>query len=57
MAKEMQRDLLERMHRTKMQLKELDARIARLRNRMAAGDPDITRAALDRAEIQTSGTC
>jgi len=61
MAKEMQRDLLERMHRTKMraagqplELQELDARIARLRKRMAAGDPDITpdelRAALDLAE-------
>jgi hypothetical protein len=42
MAKEMQRDLLERMHRAKVraaeqpqELQELDARIARLRKRMA----------------------
>jgi hypothetical protein len=63
MAKEMQNNLLERMHRTKMraaqqphELMELDARIARLRKRMAAGDPDITpdelRAALDLAEYK-----
>jgi len=63
MAKDMQMNLLERMHKTKMQateqpheLMELDARIARMRKRMAAGDPDITsnelRAALDRAEYK-----
>jgi site-specific DNA recombinase len=63
MAKEMQSNLLERMHRIKMrtaeqphELMELDARIARLRKRMAAGDPDITpdelRAALDVAEYK-----
>ena len=63
MAKEMQMSLLERMHKTKKQaaehpheLMELDARIARMRKRMAAGDPDITpdelRAALDRAEYK-----
>jgi site-specific DNA recombinase len=63
MAKEMQRDLLERMHKVKVraaeqpqELQELDARIARLRNRLAAGDPDITpdelQAALDRAEYK-----
>lgn len=61
MAKEMQMSLLERIHKTKTraaeqprELMELDARIARLRKRMAAGDPDITpdelRAALDLAE-------
>jgi site-specific DNA recombinase len=63
MAKEMQRDLLERMHRAKVraseqpqELQELDARITRLRKRLAAGDPDITpdelQAALDRAEYK-----
>jgi hypothetical protein len=63
MAKEMQMNLLKRMHKTKMraaeqphELMELDARIARLRKRMAAGDPDITpdelRAALDLAEYK-----
>ncbi len=63
MAKEMQMNLLERMHKTKMraaeqphELMELDARIARLRKRMAAGDPGITpdelRAALDLAEYK-----
>jgi hypothetical protein len=63
MAKEMQRDLLQRMHKAKVraaeqpqELQELDARIARLRNRLAAGDPDITpdelQAALDRAEYK-----
>jgi hypothetical protein len=63
MAKEMQMSLLERMHKSKMhaaeqphELTELDARIARLRKRMAAGDPDITpdelRAALDLAEYK-----
>jgi len=61
MAREMQSALLERMHRTKarlagqpQELQELDARIARLRNRLAAGDPDMTpdeiEAAIDRAE-------
>lgn len=63
MAKEMQMNLLERMHKSKMraaeqphELMELDARIARLRKRMAAGDPDMTpdelRAALDLAEYK-----
>lgn len=63
MAKEMQISLLERMHKTKLraaeqphELMELDARIARLHKRMAAGDPDITpdelRAVLDRAEYK-----
>lgn len=61
MAREMQRDLLERIHRTKMraieqpqELAELDARIARLRARLTAGDPDMTsdeiQAAIERAE-------
>jgi molybdenum cofactor biosynthesis enzyme len=63
MAKEIQMSLLERMHKTKKQaaeqpheLIEIDARTARMRKRMAAGDPDITpdelRAALDRAEYK-----
>jgi hypothetical protein len=61
MAREMQRDLLERIHRTKLraaeqpqELAELDARIARLRKRLTAGDPDMTpdeiQAAIERAE-------
>jgi hypothetical protein len=63
MAKEMQMNLLERIHKTKLraaeqphELMELDSRITRLRKRMAAGDPDITpdelRAALDLAEYK-----
>jgi hypothetical protein len=58
--------LLERMHKAKMraaeqphELTELDARIARLRKRMAAGDPDITpdelRAALDQIALGLDG--
>jgi site-specific DNA recombinase len=61
MAKEMQRDLLERMHKMEMraaeqpqELAELDARIARLQKRLTTGDPDMTpdelQAAIDRAE-------
>jgi len=61
MAKEMQRDLLERIHRAKVraveqphELAELDARIARLRMRLTSGDPDMTpdelQAAIERAE-------
>jgi len=61
MAREMQRDLLERMYRAKtraakqpQELSELNGRIARLRKRLIAGDPDMTpdelQAAIERAE-------
>lgn len=63
MAREMQRDLLERVHATKLRATEqpqelaaLDARIARLRLRLTEGDPDMTpdelQVAIERAEIK-----
>jgi hypothetical protein len=63
MAREMQRDLLERMHRTKMraieqpqELAELDARIARLRVRLTAGDPDMTPTSYKRPSSAPNGS-
>ena len=61
MAREMQHALLERMHMAKarsaeqpQELAELDARIERLRKRLAAGDPDMApdelQVAIERAE-------